>query len=193
MVKKSVVVTSSATAESVVVSSGTNTLVKKVIVGKPIRRVSSGAFLLSNLGDVNVTGAVNNSILVYDSDSLKWIATTTLPTELTVDWPYHSVLSQSAETNSTDQVTIASFLAADYTSGEILVTANDGTDRQISKLLVSHNDVTATGTEYGIVYTAGKLASYDIELDSSGNFNVLARSTTSNNVKFNSALTLFKI
>ena len=53
------------------------TIVKKVIVGTPIRKVSAGSFDLSGLGGVNISGdagtgqnigeGIHNDILVYDS------------------------------------------------------------------------------------------------------------------------------
>ena len=59
---------------SVVVTSGTTTQVKKVVVGKPVRRVTAGQFLLSNLGDVSATGATTGDMLVYQSSTGKWTA-----------------------------------------------------------------------------------------------------------------------
>ena len=59
---------------SIVVTSGTTTQVKKVIVGKPVRRVSAGQFLVSNLGDVDVSNLENGSLLIYNTTSSKWVA-----------------------------------------------------------------------------------------------------------------------
>ena len=44
----------------------TLTIVKKVTVGTPIKNVSSGAFSVSNLSGVNLTGAVLGSMLIYN-------------------------------------------------------------------------------------------------------------------------------
>jgi len=59
---------------SIVVTSNSNTLVKKVIVGKPVKRVSAGGFLLNSLGDVDTTNLENGSLLIYKSNTLKWTA-----------------------------------------------------------------------------------------------------------------------
>jgi hypothetical protein len=59
---------------SVVVTSNSNTLVKKVVVGKPVRRVSAGSFLLNSLGDVDATNLENGSLLIYKSNTLQWTA-----------------------------------------------------------------------------------------------------------------------
>jgi hypothetical protein len=60
---------------SVVVTSGTTTQVKKVVVGKPVRRVSAGQFRLNILGDVDVTSLENGSMLVYKISTQKWTST----------------------------------------------------------------------------------------------------------------------
>jgi len=59
---------------SVIAPSNQNTLVKKVVVGKPVRRVSAGSFLLNALGDVDTTNLENGSLLIYKSNTLKWTA-----------------------------------------------------------------------------------------------------------------------
>jgi hypothetical protein len=54
---------------------GSNTLVKKINVGTPVRRVVSGQQSLEGLRDVDVTGKQNGSILVYSEANEKWEAT----------------------------------------------------------------------------------------------------------------------
>ena len=60
---------------SIVVTSGTTTQVRKVIVGKPVRRVTAGQFALNTLSDVDVSNLENGSLLIYDTTSSKWVAT----------------------------------------------------------------------------------------------------------------------
>lgn len=57
---------------SIVVTSNSNTLVKRVVVGKPVRRVSAGSFLLNSLGDVDVSNLENGSLLIYKTSTQKW-------------------------------------------------------------------------------------------------------------------------
>jgi hypothetical protein len=57
---------------SIVAVAGTTTQVKKVIVGTPVRRVTSGAFNINNLGGVSTEGAVNGSLLIFNATSAKW-------------------------------------------------------------------------------------------------------------------------
>lgn len=44
----------------------TVTIVKKVTVGTPIRNVTAGAFSITNIAGVNLTGVKNGSMMVYD-------------------------------------------------------------------------------------------------------------------------------
>ena len=59
---------------STVVTSGATTTVKKVVVGTPVKRVTSGAFSISNLGGVDASGAVEGSLLIYDATAQKFVA-----------------------------------------------------------------------------------------------------------------------
>jgi uncharacterized protein with PhoU and TrkA domain len=51
----------------------TNTIVKKVTVGTPIKNVTSGAITISSLSGVNVSGVREGSLLIYDSASATFI------------------------------------------------------------------------------------------------------------------------
>lgn len=54
------------------------TKVKRVIVGKPIRRINQSSGSLGALSDVSNVNFVNGAILVYNSESNQWEATTEL-------------------------------------------------------------------------------------------------------------------
>lgn len=51
-----------------------NVKVAKVIVGRPVRRVTSGAFTVNNLSDVDVSSLENGSLLIYNTSTSKWTA-----------------------------------------------------------------------------------------------------------------------
>lgn len=51
------------------------TKVKRVIVGKPIRRITQSSGTLGALSNVNIEGIVNGAVLVYNSSSQQWEAT----------------------------------------------------------------------------------------------------------------------
>lgn len=60
------------------VVTGNNTLIKKVTVGTPIRRVTAGGFTISNLGGVDVTGVSDGAMLVYNDGTENFEATTNI-------------------------------------------------------------------------------------------------------------------
>jgi len=53
---------------------GSTTQVKKVVVGTPVKRVTSGSFNINNLAGVVTTGAVNGSLLIYNATEEEWQA-----------------------------------------------------------------------------------------------------------------------
>jgi hypothetical protein len=74
MARYSATVTAGGTTRATVVSSGSTTQVKKVVVGTPIRRVSGGSGNINNITGINTQGAVHGSLLVYSSISGVWEA-----------------------------------------------------------------------------------------------------------------------
>lgn len=50
------------------------TIVKSIVVGTPVRRVTAGAFIIDDVGGVDTTGATNGSLLIYDSTTGLWTA-----------------------------------------------------------------------------------------------------------------------
>lgn len=65
-----------------VVVVGSTTQVKQVVVGTPVRRVTSGAFSVDNLDGFNTTNKVNGSVLVYNSASGDFEATLNLELQI---------------------------------------------------------------------------------------------------------------
>lgn len=64
----------SGTTVGTVKVTGSQTQVKKIVIGTPVRKVSSGAFIISNLGGVDTTNAEHGAVLVYDEAVEKFIA-----------------------------------------------------------------------------------------------------------------------
>lgn len=63
------------TTTKTVAVTGSNTQVKQVVVGTPVRRVTGGSFNLSGLPDVDVANITQGSVLVYETSTNKWTAT----------------------------------------------------------------------------------------------------------------------
>ena len=97
--------------------------------------------------------------------------------------------SGSATTSSTTQTAIFSFDSATYNSAELIITATQGINRHITKLLVVHNGTTASATEFGTIYTNNSLASYDVGL-SGGNINLSVTAASATSTEYKIAATL---
>ena len=62
----------------ITVTPGNTTIVKRIVVGTPVRRVSEAAPDLNNLAGVDTSSRVNGSVLVYNSTSTLWESTLNL-------------------------------------------------------------------------------------------------------------------
>ena len=62
----------------ITVTPGNTTIVKRIVVGTPVRRVSEAALNLNNLAGVDTSSRVNGSVLVYNSTSTLWESTLNL-------------------------------------------------------------------------------------------------------------------
>jgi len=63
---------------AVTVSLRGNTKVKRVVVGKPVRRVNTATANIDNISGVDTRSKENGSVLVYNSTSQNFEATKTL-------------------------------------------------------------------------------------------------------------------
>jgi len=60
-----------------IVTNGT-TQVKTVKVGTPVKRVAAGGFNISNIGGIDISSAIEGSLLIYDATQSKFIASNEL-------------------------------------------------------------------------------------------------------------------
>ena len=113
---------------------------------------------------------------------------TTDPSEDGTNWTGLGVAtaglsSQTATLTTTTETSIATFSKTDYSSLELTVVADDGTDRTLTKLLVVHNGTIASSTQYGEVNTNTQLATYDVDI-SADNIRLLATSSSANSTEY---------
>ncbi len=54
------------------VQTGQTTQVTKVVVGRPVRAVTAGAFTITNLDVIDLTGVTDGSMLVYNGSTSKF-------------------------------------------------------------------------------------------------------------------------
>lgn len=57
------------------VTPGNTTIIKKIIIGTPVKRVSEAALNINNLDGINTSNRVNGSVLVYNSATTLWEST----------------------------------------------------------------------------------------------------------------------
>ena len=60
---------------AITVSPGQTTLIKKITVGTPVRKVSEASTNINNLAGIDTSAKVNGSFLVYNASSTLWEAT----------------------------------------------------------------------------------------------------------------------
>lgn len=78
---------------------------------------------------------------------------------------HSTYVSVSVTTTTTAETNVHAFPHTGFSGAEYLVTATEGSDRHITKLLVTHDGSTAIATEYGGVHTNGELSTFDVEID----------------------------
>lgn len=97
-----------------------------------------------------------------------------------------TIAAEMDSTTSTVQTAISSFETTAYKSGKFVIQALDSVSGEVhvTELLVVHNGITASATEYATIFTGnGVLASYDTDINS-GNVRILATPTSSNSITF---------
>ena len=87
--------------------------------------------------------------------------------------------------------TIFEFSNTDYNSAELIITATQGSNRHITKLLIVHDSSTAYATEFGSIFTNTSLAEYDVDMQS-GNVVLNATAASSNATTYKIAATLIR-
>ena len=115
---------------------------------------------LGDIANVTITSAASGEVLSWNGSA--WV---------------NSVLeafdTQTATTTATTQTSIATYAVASYDGIKAVITADDGTERSITELLITHDGTTAVATEYAQVNTATALATFDVDI-SGGNVRILA-------------------
>jgi len=98
---------------------------------------------------VNVTGDTMSGVLTVNAN---------------INQTNSTHFDASVTTTATTQATVYAFPHASYGGAEITITASSGSNRHVTKLLVTHDGSTAIATEYGVVYTNTELATYDVSI-----------------------------
>ena len=115
---------------------------------------------LGDIANVTITSAASGEVLSWNGSA--WV---------------NSVLeafdTQTATTTATTQTSIATYAVASYDGIKAVITADDGTERSITELVITHDGTTAVATEYAQLNTDTALATFDVDI-SGGNVRILA-------------------
>lgn len=95
-------------------------------------------------------------------------------------------------TSSTAQTELALFSTSTYGSGEVLIQANQGNFRHISKLLVCHDNTTAIATEFGTLTTGNVLFTTEVDINT-GNVRILLTPSSATSTTFKATLSLVSL
>ena len=74
------------------------------------------------------------------------------------------LISTTQTLATTSETSIYAFGHADYAGAEVVVQMTQGSNRHITKLLITHDGSTPIATEFGVVYTTSELAAFDIDI-----------------------------
>lgn len=77
---------------------------------------------------------------------------------------HSTFVSSSLTTTSTSSATIYAFPYSGFSAAELTVSVTRGSNRHLTKLLITHDGSTAIATEYGTVYTSSELAEYEVTI-----------------------------
>jgi len=106
---------------------------------------------LNDIGNVTITGASTGEFLQWSGSA--WINAVV-----------EAFDTQTHTTTATSQVSIAEYAHATYDGVKAVITADDGTNRSIVEILITHNGTTAIATEYAQLNTAAALATFDVDI-----------------------------
>ena len=143
---------------------------------------------ITTLGSVNLDSRYLQSYT--ETDTLDSITDRGATTTNTISVEAVSVSTETrykGETttlSTTTQTTVATFSATTFSGAKLMVLVNVSNERQISELLITHDDTTAYATEYGVVFTgSAPLADFDVDI-SGGNVRLLATGASSSSTEY---------
>jgi len=116
------------------------------------------------------SGQLDNRYYTESEADAKFVDVTgdTMTGDLTVQGNFslnHSTLiSSTSTTTTTSAATIYAFPWALYAGAEIIISMTRGSDKHLTKLLITHDGSVAIATEFGTVYTNTELADFEIDL-----------------------------
>jgi hypothetical protein len=160
-----------------------NTFDGKIFYSDPTGEVksietSSGPSGLNTEIQFNDNGELgSNSEFTYDKSNSRLNVVTTRINSIT------DIISSSTQTTTTDSTILYSFSSSSYTTGKFLVQASEGTNKQVSEILILNDGTSAFATEYAIIRNGSNLFTLDVDV-SSGNIRLKTISASSSTTNY---------
>ncbi len=131
--------------------------------GQFLKTDGSGTVSFASIPTINTLNDIGNVTIssVAADQFLKWSGSAW------VNATVEAFDTQTHTTTATSQVSIAEYAHATYDGVKAVITADDGTNRSITEILITHNGTTAIATEYAQLNTSTALATFDVDISGS--------------------------
>jgi len=131
--------------------------------GQFIQTNGSGALSFQSVPTINALNDIANVTISSASAGqfLKWNGSAW------VNDTVEAFNTQTHTTTATSQVSIAEYAHASFDGIKAVITADDGTNRSITEIVITHNGSTASATEYAQINTSSALATFDVDISGS--------------------------
>ena len=131
--------------------------------GQFIQTNGSGALSFQSVPTINALNDIANVTISSASAGqfLKWNGSAW------VNDTVEAFNTQTHTTSATTQVSIAEYAHASFDGIKAVITADDGTNRSITEIVITHNGSTASATEYAQINTSSALATFDVDISGS--------------------------
>ena len=131
--------------------------------GQFIQTNGSGALSFQSVPTINALNDIANVTISSASAGqfLKWNGSAW------VNDTVEAFNTQTHTTSATTQVSIAEYAHASFDGIKAVITADDGTNRSITEIVITHNGTTASATEYAQINTSSALATFDVDISGS--------------------------
>ena len=131
--------------------------------GQFIQTNGSGALSFQSVPTINALNDIANVTIssAASGEFLQWNGSAW------VNAVVEAVNTQTHTTTATSQVSIAEYAHASFDGIKAVITADDGTNRSITEIVITHNGTTASATEYTQINTSSALATFDVDISGS--------------------------
>ena len=131
--------------------------------GQFIQTNGSGALSFQSVPTINALNDIANVTIssAASGEFLQWNGSAW------VNAVVEAFNTQTHTTTATTQVSIAEYAHASFDGIKAVITADDGTNRSITEIVITHNGTTASATEYAQINTSSALATFDVDISGS--------------------------